>query len=244
MCCATAFTFQSCGSDGDEPDDYKPTENVNEFVGAWKGSSETIVFFNDACVKEISSRAPYFGKWTYNESTKILATTIGGDQWVVTLTGKDAWAGYTVTQSSAVSFDACDAVETAYAIMKGSDCTRDGETERIPCEMTSDYDGRPGSISGSRPYISALRLGNGYIRLETDENSNSSKFKYSLYTQQSKVSGYNRLSWFQLQETGVATFKDMYSASKCTLELVSETLPEDDSSHKRVYTIDNTDAKK
>lgn len=99
--------LMSCSSDDDEsgteiehPEDNLPNE-AKAFVGYWmnggNGSRDyDFVFFGDgACWMLDGDNMERLDKgyWTYDATTKILATTTGNWQWQVTLSNKDSWAG-------------------------------------------------------------------------------------------------------------------------------------------------------
>ncbi len=95
--------LMSCSSDDDEsgteiehPEDNLPNE-AKAFVGYWMGSGKyDFLFLGDGVCwmfDEDTRRCMGTGYWTYDVTTKILATTTGNCQWQVTLSNGNSWAG-------------------------------------------------------------------------------------------------------------------------------------------------------
>lgn len=108
-----AINFTACGGDDDEPspsetiEDNLP-EGANAFVGYWlySGSSskynDFLFLSNGQC--RTTRDEVNTGYWTYNKDTQILATTLMGWQFQVTLSNNEAWTGISVSSTSGYSF--------------------------------------------------------------------------------------------------------------------------------------------
>ena len=119
-------------------------EKTRAFVGAWKatkshsGDHSAIIFFSDGtCVLNetyysYSGGIYNFGSektgyWTYDENTRILATTVGY-QWSITLSNSSNWTGLLLTGDYAenTSFEKNDAIllHRSKLIYKTWECTK------------------------------------------------------------------------------------------------------------------------
>lgn len=129
--------FVSCGDDdenvtpapnnGEEvakPEDNLP-EKTRAFVGYWRNSqtdSEAccdFLFLPDGkCLRYRTSDGSFIdeGYWTFDENTNILATTVGGWQWQVTLSNSATWAGFSIASSTTQSYNRDDARYALYFI--------------------------------------------------------------------------------------------------------------------------------
>ncbi|MCD8235053.1 MAG: hypothetical protein LUD00_00035 [Prevotellaceae bacterium] len=107
--------FVSCSSDDDEsgteiehPEDNLPNE-AKAFVGYWSTSENApdFVFFGDGVCWRLDeyAKCQEKGYWTYDATTKILATTTSGWQWQVTLSNRDSWAGLSLNKSKTMSYN-------------------------------------------------------------------------------------------------------------------------------------------
>jgi len=107
MC--TLLVSGSCSSDDNDaspenpenPEDNLP-EEAKTFVGFWENQGNRggdFIFFEDGTcwmmpIYNGEHTESYIdGYWTYDTSTKILATTTKGWQWQVTLSNPEAWTG-------------------------------------------------------------------------------------------------------------------------------------------------------
>lgn len=114
--------FISCGGDDDEapggneqvesPEDNLP-ESSKGFVGYWRNSQDNLVtsndfvFFGDGSCDRYNTYNGRFldgGYWTFNDITKILATTVGEWQWEVTLSNSETWAGLSLGSAKTQTF--------------------------------------------------------------------------------------------------------------------------------------------
>lgn len=114
MFITTNMMFVSCNQPDDaynEEEIESPEGNLPDaakaFVGCWSSndynnsSSYRFVFFPDGtCWFSNSSE----GYWAYNESTMILATTIDGYQWQVTLSNSEVWTGIDINRGTVKTF--------------------------------------------------------------------------------------------------------------------------------------------
>ena len=102
----TNMMLVSCNQPDDTYNEGNLPNAARAFVGCWSSndynsSSRDFVFFPDGtCWLSNSSE----GYWTYNESTMILATTIDGYQWHVTLSNSEVWTGIDVNKGTVKTF--------------------------------------------------------------------------------------------------------------------------------------------
>lgn len=187
----------SCSKDKepDDPSGNLPAELANNFVGAWESStgSQTFVFFNDGYAK---LNGKYFGKWTYNKDTNILATTVNNFQFQITLTSNDEWAAIGISSNKTYSFKRITGANLAYAILNGATVVdldnKDGEYKCSINDRAFSFDvivGFPGMK---------------YVKF----NEDGGEYSYI---------GYNE--YYNSFCRGKADFKNIYSASECNLKL-------------------------
>lgn len=105
--------FTSCSSSDDGAEDTKEPERPEDnlpagakaFVGFWDNqtySGSDFIFFGDGACWMLWKRdngryEKSGGSWTYDDATKILATTTGNWQWQVTLSNDENWAGISLS---------------------------------------------------------------------------------------------------------------------------------------------------
>lgn len=233
-----AVGIQSCGDDPDDPKKNLPSENDSEFVGGWQGSMGEFLFFNDGNAKLDNN----FGKWTFDNNTNILATTLDKWQFIVTLTSTDQWAAIAASGTGTYTFDRLSPIEYAYALMKYSSYTsEDGESG--VCGGLGHYQiGK--NMTGGNKTTDALRFDglSGYISFEDDGDGKDNTFKYTLYSLESDSYKYNNkykyYDYLQFQHRGTAVFSDMHSSTKCKLAIKSDSSkPEDIIQH--TFTLKN-----
>ena len=114
------LAFSACGSDDDDDDDVlssdeeevvstSPEDNLADeakaFVGYWQNQRtrgyDWLFLGDGVCKAHLYSKDPgeagTVGYWTYNTDTGILATTIDGWQWTITLSNSEVWTGISLT---------------------------------------------------------------------------------------------------------------------------------------------------
>ncbi len=222
-----ALGIQSCGDDPDDPSKNLPSENDSEFVGGWQGSMGEFLFFNDGNAKLNSYE---FGKWTFDNNTNILATTLDKWQFIVTLTSTDQWAAIAASGTGTYTFDRLGSIEYAYALMAGSSyVSEDGESG--VCGNLQRKQVGTNSIGGNKKYTDALEFNGlfGYITFEDDGDDKDNTFKYTLYSLERHVP-YRGESYYylQVQHSGSAVFSDMHSSDKCKLAIKSNSSKSED----------------
>lgn len=215
----SAFLFQSCGNDEPaDPSKNLPSENDSEFVGGWQGTMGKFLFFNDGNAK---LGGDIFGKWTFDNETKILATTLDGWQFVVTLTSEDQWAAIAASGTGTYTFNSLDQVEYAYALMHGATYEAEDGESGVCGSLVHERVGRYGSADNGTDALQFDGL-HGYIELKDDGDDKDNTFNYALYSREYQYayngSGY---FYFQVQHKGTAVFNNMHSSTKCTLEIKS-----------------------
>lgn len=186
----------SCGKDNDpdDPNSNLPAGVAKEFVRAWKSTtgSLTLVFYNDGYVKQDGQ---YFGKWTYNKETNILATTVNNLQFQITLTSDNEWAAICISNNLVYTFKRITGGDLAKAILDGATAINlDDENRESHCSVKFYMiDGLPGMY-----YVSF-----------SEENG---EYEYDEYY----VNGSGKKNWIS---SGKAGFKNMVSATSCRLTL-------------------------
>lgn len=238
---ASAFAFQSCGSD--EPDDPKknlPSENDSEFVGGWQGSMGKLLFFNDGNAK---LNGDLFGKWTFDNETKILATTLDAWQFVITLTSDDQWAAIAASGTGTYTFNRLEPVEYAYELMHGATYEAEDGESGVCGSLINE---RIGTSSFSVQTTDALQFEglHGYIAFEDDGDGKDNTFNYTLYSREYKyVYKGSSYYYFQVQHKGTSVFSDMHSSTKCKLDIKSNSSnPENVIQH--TFTLKNVASEK
>lgn len=120
--------FIACGGEEDTPGNTDKEENGTGngsqvqkdeitgeqrlFVGMWDRSSgynypyHWVFFADGTCIGSFSNGSKPDGEWTYDTATKILATTVNGWQYTVTLASENAWAGISLgSKPKSIFFD-------------------------------------------------------------------------------------------------------------------------------------------
>lgn len=131
--------FVACGSDDDPDPDPEPapidrlTEAQRKFLGYWhnKNGNADFLFNADGSCQCFYPSYPSdntSGEWSYDESTKILSTTMDSYQWTITLSTDKSWAGVSLGGSGAQSFSHSDLFHlwSAY-LLKHSWVRKDGK---------------------------------------------------------------------------------------------------------------------
>ena len=117
MVATQSVGFVSCGSDDDDEQVENPEDNLPDssksFVGYWRNSQANLVsscdfaFFADGTCDRYKSYDGYLvdeGYWTFNDLSKVLATTVGEWQWEVTLSNSETWAGISLGSAKTQTF--------------------------------------------------------------------------------------------------------------------------------------------
>lgn len=113
---AMSFGFVSCkgdDDDGNDPGDEKVVSGVAEkFIGVWRANGYGDEFFflpNGLCEEyhDFFSSGPgrFLSEWTYDESTKQLATTLDGNGWTVSMITNEAWTGISLKKGKSVTYE-------------------------------------------------------------------------------------------------------------------------------------------
>lgn len=112
-----AIGLTSCSSKDDEPKQEDSIENnlsndAKMFVGYWNNQGNkgyNFIFFEDgicwAQKRNESLGHVNQGYWTYDSTTKILATNVDSWQWQVTLSNSETWAGVSLGLGTVQTFD-------------------------------------------------------------------------------------------------------------------------------------------
>ena len=124
----TALCF-SCGpaiDDNNLPNQVEIEDHLKPFVGYWdadkKSYRDTHEWYfapDKTCQYFVADILKGQGVWDFNPTTSILATTIESNQWTVTLTSDNSWAGVCLDGSnSSIAFNRLsDAKMAKYAIV-------------------------------------------------------------------------------------------------------------------------------
>lgn len=113
---AMSVGFVSCkgdDDDGNDPGDEKVVSGVAEkFIGVWRANGYGDGFFflpNGLCEEyhDFFSSGPgrFLSEWTYDESTKQLATTLDGNSWTVSMITNEAWTGISLKDGKSVTYE-------------------------------------------------------------------------------------------------------------------------------------------
>lgn len=113
---AMSFGFVSCkgdDDDGNDPDDEKVVSGVAEkFIGVWRanGYGDGFIFLPNGLCEEYhdffsSGPGRFLSEWTYDESTKQLATTLDGNGWTVSMITNEAWTGISLKGGKSVTYE-------------------------------------------------------------------------------------------------------------------------------------------
>lgn len=110
----------------ESPEDNLP-EAARTFVGYWSNQGQKggdFIFFGDGTcwMTAIGDCARSdVGYWTYDTSTKILATTTGSWQWQVTLSNSEVWTGVSLGSETVQTFERNrNSLEYMYAMLNSS----------------------------------------------------------------------------------------------------------------------------
>ena len=95
-------------------------DEAKAFVGYWENQGtkgyDWLFLGDGVCKAHVYSKAPgeagTVGYWAYDTDTGILATTIGGWQWYITLSNSVAWTGISVSSESTCTFENYSSSET------------------------------------------------------------------------------------------------------------------------------------
>lgn len=188
----------SCSNDdeeksgGNSPEDNLP-EASKSFVGYWRNSQENLVsscdfvFFGDgSCSRYASESGGHMDKgyWTFNDITKILATTVGEWQWEVTLSNSETWAGISLGSAKTQTFKRDD---TRYALA----CLENTTWECDTLAMTFGY--------GNMKYISIPFSCDDYTSL-MELYPRSSGSSRALYITDASVSNSNIIANYTVED--------------------------------------------
>ncbi|HIS23121.1 MAG TPA: hypothetical protein IAC09_06755 [Candidatus Cryptobacteroides intestinipullorum] len=144
----------------EEPDgDGNISVETSPFIGYWTRSSSSnwsyyyYLFRPDgSCESWIYDsydevmESPDYGSWNYDPDTKILATTLSGEQWQVTIATDNQWSGIALhTESTSHTFTRLPDVEMVKYIVPGdwiftSDSSEGYTTEKSFSKYGSIYD--------------------------------------------------------------------------------------------------------
>lgn len=113
---AMSVGFVSCkgdDDDGNDPDDEKVVSGVAEkFIGVWRanGYGDVFIFLPNGLCEEYhdffsSGPGRFLSEWTYDESTKQLATTLDGNGWTVSMITNEAWTGISLKRGKSVTYE-------------------------------------------------------------------------------------------------------------------------------------------
>lgn len=145
------------------------SEQEKKFLGYWHNNngSYDFKFFSDLtciCYKDDGSD-PESGEWSYNETSKILSTTIGSYQWTITLSTDKSWAGLGLGTSTAgaVSFVRSDVSHIINGFLKPY-TWRSSDNEIISFKPTYDMKYKEDKIEGS---YSSYGTGHEWRRLNS-----------------------------------------------------------------------------
>ncbi|MFR3330073.1 MAG: hypothetical protein ACLTSL_07925 [Odoribacter splanchnicus] len=244
----------ACGDDNDndnsdstpgvEPE--SPEDNLPEasktFVGLWinqgnKGGN--FLFFGDGVcwmmLLDTYGTHNYYhtdGYWTYDASTKILATTTNQWQWQVTLSNTEAWTGLSLGSGTAQTFKKeKDQLEFMKVILYNSfwEETSDSTLTVLSYDIfhshskekyTSNFSG----FSIGNSLDAAINVGTAqYIEILEDDNTEDYTFKYNLREKNylgefgNRLEGYYKKYSTPIVGSGTVSLKNPTSSTKCNL---------------------------
>lgn len=137
---AMSVGFVSCkGDDGDE----KVVSGVAEkFIGVWRANGYGDEFFflpNGLCEEyhDFFSSGPgrFLSEWTYDESTKQLATTLDGNSWTVSMITNEAWTGISLKGGKSVTYER----DNNYFLTAFLDMMDDSWTGEMSLDLQPNY---------------------------------------------------------------------------------------------------------
>lgn len=187
------FNAIAC-STNDEIDSNSPEDNLPEetkaFLGYWESSNDNYLFFADGICWRIpynsynpNNFTPEKGYWTYDNSTKILATTI--NQWQVTLSNPLAWTGISLVNEKVETFEKVTApLDYIHPILTNSSWEESPDSVlNINCRESKTG----GHLSNFTGYRINKNINNSinlksaeYIELKEDKNTEDYIFIYNL----------------------------------------------------------------
>lgn len=141
---AMSVGFVSCkGDDGDGNDagDEKVVSGVAEkFIGVWRSHNggERYIFLPEGLCEEYRD---FYGKghklcdWTYDESTRQLATTLSGNSWTVSMITNEAWTGISLKGGKSVTYERAN----NYFLTAFLDKMDRGWTEEMSLDLQPNY---------------------------------------------------------------------------------------------------------
>jgi hypothetical protein len=197
---AATCCFSCSSGDSDEDsiennavEDNLPTE-TKMFVGYWMNETNTtkggnFIFFSDGnCfMYPLNEDGRVDGYWTYDSSTKILATTTNLWQWQVTLSNSDAWAGVSLGSSSVQTFKKNNDKKAFFEkLLENSSWISSNDSVSIGNyrSIASGYSDRKGfsyvsgwSLSGSLDFLTSTTL----MQVSEDDNEDDNVVLYELY---------------------------------------------------------------
>lgn len=178
------LSLNSCGGDDDgKPEDETtnggsntPEDNLPEaskaFIGYWLNSlhnsysKHSDYFFREdgTCDYIFNDGTGQEGYWTYNPATSILATSIYGSQWQITLSNNESWAGI-IASGKAQAFNRASQLQYINEYFKWHKWK--AETGRVYEDIET--------------YLKSLYSNqNLYISIEENENTEDFIFKYKI----------------------------------------------------------------
>jgi hypothetical protein len=169
------------------------------------------------------------GYWTYDNSTKILATTTNNWQWQVTLSNSDAWAGVSLGSGSTQTFKKEEGKMALFEkLLKNSDWAESTDSVLSIGDYTSiksGYSSRNGfsytsgwGISGSLSFITSITL----MQISEDDNEDDNIISYNLYRsieRKNQIVGKYSYDYYIMEKFGSGTieFRNPTYLSKGTL---------------------------
>lgn len=198
------FNAIAC-STNDEIDSNSPEDNLPEetkaFLGYWESSNDNYLFFADGICWRIpynsynpNNFTPEKGYWTYDNSTKILATTI--NQWQVTLSNPLAWTGISLVNEKVETFEKVTApLDYIHPILTSSSWEESPDSVLNIEYLEYRHDYNPpeyrytSDFEGYRIGYSINLNSAKYIEILEDNNTEDYIFKYNLREFEYKRSG-------------------------------------------------------
>lgn len=105
------LTLGACSSSSDEEGESSNGSNSQEsknFLGYWHSENEDYDFlFNEdgSCIAYANwDAAPESGRWSYDEKSKTLTSTIGGNSWLINSSSSYSWTGINMGSYRTVSY--------------------------------------------------------------------------------------------------------------------------------------------
>ena len=198
MFSAISMMLVSCDKSSNETDIEESGMGLSDaakaFVGYWYtrsyNSSKYFMFFSDGtCWETNGSSVVNEGRWSYNETTKILATTLdpyNPYQWQVTLSESESWAGIDFNYNKARSFVKESVPEYREFLLREYNCWVDPKEKFTLTYAVNEKNGNryfliEFTVSSENPVNG---LGNGFYRLPFTTKEMQDDFTYvgSLYS--------------------------------------------------------------